>query len=71
MRVEQEFGASPTLQWTLTRLFFYLGLEFELLTPLACLARLPGWCAHYCEQQGAEFRVQSEYSGTIRTLNRS
>lgn len=55
-RLAEERGAAPTILWPTARLFYYLGLEYELLAPLAALGRLPGWCAHYCDQRGKPLR---------------
>lgn len=46
-QVAVEQGLVPQPIWALTRLFHYLGLELELIPPLAALARIPAWCAHY------------------------
>lgn len=37
--------------WAGARLFHYLGLEHELVSPLLALARIPCWTACYLEQQ--------------------
>lgn len=37
--------------WAAARLFHYLGLEHELVSPLLALARIPCWTACYLEQQ--------------------
>lgn len=60
-RVAGELGGEPTLLWPLTRLFHYLGLDFELVAPLACLARMPGWCAHYLEQSERPLTIEFRY----------
>jgi len=46
----EENSAGPTLDWPLTRLMYYLGLDPELFKAIAALVRIPGWAAHAIEQ---------------------
>ena len=49
-RIGEETGAGPSLDWPLTRLSHYLGLDADLFKPVATIARIAGWSAHAIEQ---------------------
>lgn len=45
-----EKGLYPNLDWPSARLYYYLGLDVDLYTPLFVASRVAGWCAHIIEQ---------------------
>ena len=40
----------PNLDWPSARLYYALGLEMPLYTPIFVMARVTGWSAHFIEQ---------------------
>jgi citrate synthase len=53
------------VDWPVGRLYYYLGLEIELYTPLFVVARIAGWSAHVIEQleHNRIFRPMARYVG--------
>jgi citrate synthase len=71
--VKTEKGLPANVDWPVARLYYYLGLEIELYTPLFVAARIAGWTAHVIEQQEKNriFRPMGRYIGpTGRKVNR-
>jgi citrate synthase len=46
----EEKHLHPNLDWPAGRLYYALGLEIPLYTPIFVMARVAGWCAHFIEQ---------------------
>jgi 2-methylcitrate synthase/citrate synthase II len=63
--VKTEKGLPANVDWPVARLYYYLGLEIELYTPLFVVARIAGWAAHIVEQQDKNriFRPMGRYIG--------
>ncbi len=63
--VRSEKGLPPNLDWPSARLYYYLGLEVELYTPLFVASRIVGWAAHVIEQteNNRLIRPRSRYIG--------
>ena len=55
----------PNLDWPSGRLYYALGLEVPLYTPIFVMARVAGWSAHYIEQyeHNRLIRPRSRYVG--------
>jgi citrate synthase len=55
----------PNLDWPAGRLYYALGLEIPLYTPIFVMARVAGWCAHFIEQHEHNrlIRPRSRYIG--------
>ncbi len=55
----------PNLDWPAGRLYYALGLETPLYTPIFVMARMAGWCAHFIEQHQHNrlIRPRSRYVG--------
>jgi citrate synthase len=55
----------PNLDWPAGRLYYALGLEIPLDTPIFVMARVAGWCAHFIEQHENNrlIRPRSRYIG--------
>ena len=55
----------PNLDWPAGRLYYSLGLEIPLYTPIFVMARVSGWCAHFIEQHEHNrlIRPRSRYIG--------
>jgi citrate synthase len=55
----------PNLDWPAGRLYYALGLEIPLYTPIFVMARVAGWCAHFIEQHENNrlIRPRSRYIG--------
>lgn len=49
-RIAEETGAGPTLDWSLSRLLMYLGVDANFFKAVAAIARIVGWAAHADEQ---------------------
>lgn len=49
-RIAEETGAGPTLDWPLSRLLMYLGVDAGFFKAAAAIARIVGWAAHADEQ---------------------
>jgi citrate synthase len=63
--VKAQKGLPPNVDWPVARLYYYLGLEVELYTPIFVAARVAGWCAHIIEQldHNRIFRPVGRYIG--------
>lgn len=63
--VWEERKAPANIDWSLARLFHYLGLPRELYLPIFASARLVGWCAHVVEQAESDqvIRPRARYRG--------
>jgi citrate synthase len=63
--VKTEKGLPANVDWPVARLYYYLGLEIELYTPLFVVARIAGWTAHVVEQldKNRIFRPMGRYVG--------
>jgi citrate synthase len=55
----------PNLDWPSGRLFYALGLEIPLYTPIFVMSRVTGWSAHFMEQHEHNrlIRPRSRYTG--------
>ncbi len=55
----------PNLDWPSARLYYALGLEIPLYTPIFVMARVTGWSAHFIEQHENNrlIRPRSRYIG--------
>jgi citrate synthase len=58
----------PNLDWPAGRLYYALGLEIPLYTPIFVMSRVTGWCAHFIEQHEHNrlIRPRSRYVGPER-----
>jgi citrate synthase len=63
--VKTEKKLPANVDWPAARLYYYLGLEIELYTPLFVAARIAGWSAHVIEQldNNRIFRPMGQYIG--------
>lgn len=63
--LEREKGLYPNLDWPAGRLYYALGLEAPLYTPIFAAARVAGWAAHYLEQASHNrlIRPRARYIG--------
>jgi citrate synthase len=61
----QEKQLFPNLDWPAGRLYYALGLEIPLYTPIFVMARVAGWSAHFIEQHEHNrlIRPRSRYTG--------
>jgi 2-methylcitrate synthase/citrate synthase II len=48
--VRTEKDLPPNLDWPSARLYYYMGLDVNLYTPLFVISRVAGWSAHVIEQ---------------------
>ncbi len=55
----------PNLDWPAGRLYYALGLEVPLYTPIFVMSRVAGWSAHVMEQLAHNrlIRPRSRYTG--------
>jgi 2-methylcitrate synthase len=55
----------PNLDWPAGRLYYALGLEIPLYTPIFVMSRVTGWSAHFIEQHENNrlIRPRSRYTG--------
>ena len=55
----------PNLDWPAGRLYYALGLEIRLYTPIFVMSRVTGWSAHFIEQHEHNrlIRPRSRYTG--------
>lgn len=55
----------PNLDWPAGRLYYAMGLEIPIYTPMFAMSRVAGWAAHVDEQLGANrlIRPRSKYLG--------
>ncbi len=63
--VKSEKALPPNLDWPSARLYYYMGLDIELYTPLFVLSRVTGWSAHVIEQldNNRLIRPRARYTG--------
>ncbi len=63
--VWEEKKLPANIDWSLSRLFHYLGLPRELYLPIFASARVVGWCAHVIEQADCDqvIRPRARYRG--------
>jgi 2-methylcitrate synthase len=63
--VTGEKGLPPNLDWPSARLYYYMGLEVDLYTPLFVVSRVTGWSAHVIEQldNNRLIRPRANYTG--------
>lgn len=72
--LEQEKNLFPNLDWPAGRLFYALGLEVPLYTPIFVMSRVAGWSAHVIEQleHNRLIRPRARYTGpevrAVKTL---
>jgi citrate synthase len=61
----EEKHVYPNLDWPAGRLFYALGLEIPLYTPIFVMSRVTGWAAHFIEQHEHNrlIRPRSRYTG--------
>jgi citrate synthase len=61
----QEKHLFPNLDWPAGRLYYALGLEIPLYTPIFVMSRVTGWSAHFIEQHENNrlIRPRSRYIG--------
>jgi citrate synthase len=57
----------PNVDWPSARLYYYLGLDVDLYTPIFAMARVAGWSAHTIEQidHNRLMRPRGRYIGPI------
>jgi citrate synthase len=55
----------PNLDWPSARLYYYMGLDIDLYTPLFVVSRVTGWSAHVIEQldNNRLIRPRANYTG--------
>ena len=55
----------PNLDWPAGRLYYALGLDIPLYTPIFVMSRVAGWSAHFIEQHDHNrlIRPRSRYTG--------
>ncbi len=63
--VRTEKGLPPNLDWPSARLYYYIGLDVDLYTPLFVVSRVTGWSAHVIEQldNNRLIRPRARYTG--------
>jgi citrate synthase len=63
--VGSEKGLPPNLDWPSARLYYYMGLDVDLYTPLFVVSRVTGWSAHVIEQldNNRLIRPRARYTG--------
>jgi citrate synthase len=63
--LEQEKNLFPNLDWPAGRLYYALGLEVSLYTPIFVMSRVTGWSAHVIEQldHNRIIRPRARYTG--------
>jgi citrate synthase len=63
-----EKGLKPNVDWPSARLYYYMGLEPDVYTPLFVASRVAGWSAHIIEQldNNRLMRPSSIYTGPER-----
>jgi len=63
--VTGEKGLPPNLDWPSARLYYYMGLDVDLYTPLFVVSRVSGWSAHVIEQldNNRLIRPRAKYTG--------
>jgi citrate synthase len=72
--MEKEKNMFPNLDWPAGRLYYALGLEIPLYTPIFVASRVTGWSAHIIEQldHNRLIRPRARYTGpevrSVKTL---
>jgi citrate synthase len=63
--LSEEKHLFPNLDWPAGRLYYALGLEIPLYTPIFVMSRVTGWSAHFIEQHENNrlIRPRSRYTG--------
>ncbi len=63
--VVKEKSLPPNLDWPSARLYYYMGLDVDLYTPLFVVSRVTGWSAHVIEQldNNRLIRPRARYTG--------
>jgi citrate synthase len=63
--VRSEKKLPPNLDWPSARLYYYMGLDVDLYTPLFVVSRVAGWSAHVIEQldNNRLIRPRARYTG--------
>lgn len=63
--VRNEKKLPPNLDWPSARLYYYMGLDIDLYTPLFVISRVTGWSAHVIEQldNNRLIRPRANYTG--------
>jgi citrate synthase len=63
--VQSEKKLPPNLDWPSARLYYYMGLDVDLYTPLFVVSRVVGWGAHVIEQldNNRLIRPRANYTG--------
>jgi citrate synthase len=63
--VQTEKKLPPNLDWPSARLYYYMGLDVDLYTPLFVVSRVVGWSAHVIEQldNNRLIRPRANYTG--------
>lgn len=63
--VTSEKKLPPNLDWPAGRLYYYMGLDIDLYTPLFVASRVAGWSAHVIEQldNNRLIRPRARYTG--------
>jgi citrate synthase len=63
--VTTEKKLPPNLDWPSARLYYYMGLDVDLYTPLFVVSRVTGWSAHVIEQldNNRLIRPRANYTG--------
>jgi len=58
-------GIYPNVDFFSASVYYYLGIEPDLFTPIFAVSRISGWCAHVLEQLADNrlFRPRSIYQG--------
>jgi len=68
--MEKEVGSRgiyPNVDFYSASVYYYLGIEIDLFTPIFAVSRISGWAAHVLEQlhDNKLFRPASHYSGQL------
>jgi len=65
--VQSEKKLPPNLDWPSARLYYYMGLDVDLYTPLFVISRVTGWSAHVIEQldNNRLIRPRANYTGLL------
>lgn len=68
--MEREVGSRgiyPNVDFYSASVYYYLGIDIDLFTPIFAVSRISGWTAHVIEQLRANklFRPQSHYQGPL------
>jgi citrate synthase len=60
-------GLAPNVDWPSARLYYYMGLDVGLYTPIFAMARVAGWAAHCIEQidHNRLMRPRGRYVGPV------